>query len=54
MADGLDLREHLQDAVLNLLHGVRDSVGPVHLHLAGRLVHRKLVPLQVELLVGQG
>jgi hypothetical protein len=54
VADGLDLREHLQDAVLHLLDRVRNSVGPVHLHLAGRLVHRKLVPLQVEGAVCQG
>ena len=48
------MSEHLQNTVFDLLHGVGHSVRPVHLHLAGRLVHRKLVPLQVELFVGQG
>ena len=53
MTDRLDLSEHLQDAVLHLLHGIRNSVGAMHLDRAGRLVDSEFVPSQVELLVGE-
>ena len=48
-----NLRQHLENSVLHLLDRVRDSVRPMHLNRAGRFVHRQLVPLQMEFLVGQ-
>ena len=49
----LDLREHLQNAVLHLLHGVRNSIRPMHLDRAGIFIHSELVPLQIEFVVCQ-
>ena len=46
--DRLNLREHLENAVLHLLDRIRNTVRPVHFHCAGVLVHRKFVPLQAE------
>ena len=54
VTDSLDLCEHSQHSVLHLLHCVGDSIWPMHLHRTRRLVHRKLIPLQVELFVGKG
>ena len=51
MTDRVNLRQRLQHTVLHLLDEIRDAVRAVHLDRASLLVHRELVPLQVEGLV---
>ena len=53
MANGIDLSEHLQDAVLHLLYRIGNAVRPVHLDCAGVLIYGELVPFQAELFVGE-
>ncbi len=53
MTEGLDLREHLEHPMLHLLHRIRNAVGAMHLNGSGRLVDGEIIPVQVELLVGE-
>ena len=49
----MELRQDERCAVLDLLHCIRHTIGTVHLNLTHKLIHRKLVVLEIEFAIRQ-